>query len=103
MIFLLTIYLSLAVFDAAYTVHMLERHGIGIEMNPLIQALSRRFGIRRGTWLGVMVPTLLFGAIGYFVLPAVLDLLLPLRSVLCGMQLARLKDTWLFQRKINSF
>ena len=102
MIILLAIFLALASFDAAYTIRMLSKHGVEIELNPAIRWLVARFGLLTGVWAGVMIPTLAIAALA-ILWPPLLAVMIPARALLCGMQLARTRNEWLSQKKIKQY
>lgn len=55
---LILLFMGLAYSDVMYTGFMLKRHGIGIELNPLIPWLARRMGLPLGVLLGILLPSL---------------------------------------------
>lgn len=102
MIILLAIFLALAVSDAAYTIRMLSKHGVAIELNPAIRWLAARFGLSAGVWTGIMIPTLAIAVLA-ILWPPLLAIMVPLRALLCGMQLARTRTEWLSQKKTKHY
>jgi hypothetical protein len=70
---------------------MLREHGLDIELNPVIPWLARKFGLASGVWLGIMIPSLLLAAWGAAFHP-ILELLVPARGFLFGMQLGKLRN-----------
>lgn len=55
---LVLLLLALAYSDIAYTRFMLARHGVGIELNPLIKWLVAKTQLTTGVFFGVAIPTL---------------------------------------------
>lgn len=58
-------FLALALFDIWFTVKRIPQLGIEAELNPIIRSLSKRFGIKLGTYVGVLIPTVFVIALGF--------------------------------------
>lgn len=86
----IVLYLVLAFADLLYTRFMLSRHGLGIEINPLIPYLVRRFGLGKGLAFGILGPTALVCYAGQFFHP-LLETLLLARFMLFFLQAHRLR------------
>jgi len=99
---LLFVFLLLAVSDAAYTIRMLSKHGVAIELNPVIGWLAARFGLAAGVWTGIMIPTIAIAALA-ILWPPLFAIMIPARALLSGMQLARLRTEWLSRKKTNRY
>lgn len=96
---LILLFLGLAYSDIWYTRFMLKRHGLGIELNPLIPWLARKFGLSSGVFLGIALPTLLILYLGITFRP-LLELVTLARLLLFFLQAAHLRIELCLPRKI---
>lgn len=87
---LILLFLGLAYSDIWYTRFMLKRHGLGIELNPLIPWLARKFGLSSGVFLGIALPSLVILYLGITFRP-LLEFVTLARLMLFFMQALRLR------------
>jgi hypothetical protein len=65
MIWLLSTFLALAIFDGYYTNRMLRKYGPVIEMNALIRYLASKTNLLLAITLGIGLPTLGLAVLGF--------------------------------------
>ena len=86
------VFLLLAFLDGEFTKRKLSEVGIEAELNPLIRGLCRVIGIERGVDLGIVLPTLVIAAIGWY-FPEFLAFMIGMRSFLFLLQ-CRARQEW---------
>lgn len=64
MILVILLFAGMAVFDAWFTASRIPQLGIEAEYNLFIRWLSRKYGIKAGVWVGVLLPTLCLIGVG---------------------------------------
>jgi len=84
------LYSVLALSDLFYTRFMLIRHGLGIELNPLIPYLVRFFGLDKGLAIGIIGPTIVVCCLSQYFHPLI-ETLLFARLILFFFQASHLK------------
>lgn len=87
---LILLFLGLTYSDLLYTMFMLTRHGIEIELNPVIKWLSRKLGLATGVLVGISVPALLLLYFGIDFKP-LLEAVTFARLMLFFLQICRLR------------
>jgi hypothetical protein len=96
---LILLFLTLVFSDMVYTHFMLGRYGLGIELNPTIPWLARKFGLAFGVFAGIAIPSLLFLFLGIYFRP-LLEFITLCRLMLFFLQAQQLRiQLCLFQRK----
>lgn len=100
MALLILLFMGLAYSDILYTGFMLKRHGVHIEMNPLIPWLIRKCGLTLGVFLGIAIPSFCILYLGISFRP-LLEIVTLARLMLFVLQAARLRiELCHFPRKI---
>lgn len=87
---LILLFMGLVYSDILYTGFMLKRHGVHIEMNPLIPWLIRKFGLTLGVFAGIAVPSLIILYLGLNFRP-LLEVVTLARLMLFFLQASRLR------------
>lgn len=82
------VWIALAVSDAGHTIHMLNKHGIEIEINSAIRKLCSWWGVTRGVIAGVFIPTCAIAELSWlFHLETFMAIIVALRITLFALQL----------------
>jgi len=79
-------FLLLAFLDLEFTKRKISEYGVKVELNPVIRFLISKLGIEYGCDLGVVAPTLIFAAWGWYH-PELLAFMLGVRTCLFLFQL----------------
>lgn len=81
--FFLLVFVGMALYDADYTVEL--NVPIELELNSWIRQLRVRYGLKVGAYVGILLPTVAIGCIGYM-FPYVLAFVLGMRTTLFAFQ-----------------
>jgi len=87
-LFLVVLLVALASYDAVFTIDHLKKFPIASELNTAIRFLTQRFGIIKGTLIGILGPTAVIGLIG-LKFPYFLTFVVGMRTTLFSFQLFR--------------